>query len=507
MSVSSTEGKTFYGIVVGGFDTLDKDAPPPMLGQPPVHDEVDPYGLGRVKVLCPSLHHITTPYKDLPWCYMASDASGIGAYSFNRPPPPGSVVEISFSPGTKATGQGVIRSVILGVHNPEAKGGKDSKIVSPTAGGRGENLATNIKGFIHKARNAETKTCSGPARSFNGGGAKYFPHPSMQMREGFDNSLASKATIMPLRPIHSIVTAEMWEAFSFPGGISGESALVRQHGDFFGRLFEDDDPFLEQAIKSACINIMNGYETSPSPVNYAAPGSKTMIVGWRRLAAKELTDRVKNQKTLNDVFQTIMSADFLSKAMEQCGEKKGEAYWISNPLEYSYPRPDTGNQALNSMSEQDEDLEPAMEYNKKDLLKDECEPLQPIQGNGGTVFGNATVMFKPDGQVMVADGGGVTSEKAEYIKETLWKIPTARAGLTGCEYEAEGLLKDKKGLYLDDAGIIDALLKLKIDGQTTLKTVLDDIKGLAAHNQFCRFMEGEGIARGAAKGGNIKGSS
>lgn len=501
MSVSSNEGKTFYGIVVGGYDTIDTTAQT-MPGQQPAHDEVDPYGMGRVKVLCPSLHHITTPYKDLPWCYMASDASGIGAYSFNRPPPPGSVVEITFSPGTKATGQGVIRSVIIGAHNPAAKGGSDSKIVNPTAGKRGENLAENIKGFIYKARTATSTSVSGPARMTQFSGAKYFPYPTMAMREGFDNSLASKATIMPLRPVHSIVTAEMWEAFSFPGGINGESAITRQHGDFFARLFKDK--FLRQAVQSACINIINGYNTGSSPVNFAAPGTKTMIVGWRRAAAKELLTNVKNLKTLNDTMQKIMSSDFLSKAMMECGEKLAEDIaWIYNPQEYGYPKKldDMG------MQTQDEDFEPAKKYNEKDLIKNECVPLTPIEGKGDTVFGKVQIMFMPDGTVMMADGSSVAGKKAEYIKETLWKIPTARAGLEGCSFEAEGKLSDKKGLYLDDAGIIDALLKLPIAGQSTLKGVLDKIKDLASHNQFCRFMGGEGITRGGPKGGQITGSS
>lgn len=504
MSVSSTEGKTFYGIVVGGYDTSSPT------GQSAdritdKQDALDPYGIGRVKVLCPTLHHITTPYDDLPWCYMASDASGIGAYSFNRPPPPGSVVEITYSPGTKSTGQGVIRSVIIGAHNPSAKGGKDSKIVNPVAGGRGENLATNVKGYIYKARNTTSKTISGPGRTVQSSGSNqtgtskltgsgtYKTFPNMAMREGFDNSLASKATISALRPVKSIVTADQWDPFAFPAGsFKGDSAILRQHGDFFGELMKDE--FLKQAIKSACVHIIGGYDTGSTPTNFGYSGTKTNIVGWRRKAAKKIKTEVKDLKTLNDVLHEIMTFEFLNDAKPDCGQKDDmDTSWVMDATKYSYKG-------------EDADMAKAMEYNQKDLIQGDCKPITPpIMGGGSTAFGQVTAMFNVDGSPQSIDVSSVVNEKKDYIQDTLWKIPSARAGVTGSAFKDDGTLEDKKGLYKDDAGIIDTLLRLPSSSQDGAKSVLDKMKELAVNNEFCRFMGGEGITRGGAKGGNIKG--
>lgn len=322
MSVSSTEGKTFYGIVVGGHGTSSKDT--------------DPYGMGRVKVLCPTLHHIKTSIDDLPWCYMSSDASGTGSYSFNRPPPPGSMVEIYFPGGSKATGQGIIRAVINGAHNISALGAKGSTI-NPIANGRGENLSKDKKGYIHKARTKTNDKASGPGK-IKRGAVEYSDWPTMEMREAFDNSLASKAMIMPLRPVYSIFSASTYEAYSFPAGKDGESVIIRQHMDYLAHYMAD--PFLQKAIRNFGLSLSQSYDTAPSSKNFAHMGTKTNVIGWRRAAYKKILNEAKDLKTLNDVLHEIMSSKFLKDVSTKCGMKAfGDYMWVYDLTKYSYPLP------------------------------------------------------------------------------------------------------------------------------------------------------------------------
>lgn len=71
----SNVGKIFTCYVVAGDDRMP-----------------DPRQLGRVKVLCPSIHGDNYNIKDIPWVQIHSQAGNIGFNSFNRPPPVGTQV-------------------------------------------------------------------------------------------------------------------------------------------------------------------------------------------------------------------------------------------------------------------------------------------------------------------------------------------------------------------------------------------------------------------------------
>lgn len=317
MTVSSTEGKTFIGIVVAGDDTVP-----------------DPYAMGRVKVLCPSIHHPNIKISDLPWCFMASQPDNIGGFSYNRPPPVGSIVEIFFSPGTKSTGQGMIRSVINGVHNPHAMmperggggfggfGGATSGELKPP----GVDLS-NI-GYYAAARMQTPMMHSGPAiRSQEASGTavtgscSYGPYPPMMVRDGIDSSLANKAFVRTNFKINSISRAQQFAACIYDGSDENPSGTPKleaigtnidagQWIDYVTSRMCDE--FLKMGARNYGKNLRIGYTTEKKNLNFVYSGPLTYDIGWRLKTLNMFTTTVINQKTLQDALWEMETSKYLN---------------------------------------------------------------------------------------------------------------------------------------------------------------------------------------------------
>lgn len=306
MTVSSTEGKTFIGIVVAGDDTMP-----------------DPYAMGRVKVLCPSLHHPDIGINDLPWCFMASQPDNIGGFSYNRPPPLGSIVEVFYSPGTKSTAQGMIRSVINGVHNPYAMLGDKP----------GKALAT--EGYYARARMARPYQHSGPAQSSQGdncsGEISYLPYPPMAVRDGMDSALAAKAHIRYWYKFKSVSCARqfvacVWDyngqitetpppSYAVPDYTAGSLDIHQVIHYATSRMCNE---FLKMGARNYADYIMNTTKTSQNQLGYAYSGPKTYDIAYRLQTLNLFTTTVVDQATLNNALATMQSYNHLQKCISAC---------------------------------------------------------------------------------------------------------------------------------------------------------------------------------------------
>lgn len=381
MSVSSTEGKTFIGIVVAGDDAMP-----------------DPYGMGRVKVLCPSIHHPDIKAKDLPWCFMASQPDNIGAFSFNRPPPVGSIVEVFYSPGTKSTAQGMIRSVINGVHNPHGimahKPGKD----------------LSNKGYYSLARMTIPLAHSGPAiTTMNESDPlqaqiSYRPYPYMLVRDGMDSSLANKAHVRLFYKLKSVSAAKQWCACIFDyEGTKSETppATYTAHDigldEWIGYVTSRMcDEFLKMGARNFAAFNMNPVTTSESTLNFAYSGKKTYDISWRLSTLNMFTTMVHDQVSLNYALHTAQSY-----AWYQANIKCVQGVAIPSPC-----------------------MEPQWEFQiQKDVQ--ECKPNEPKPG--GDCVDNK-VLDKCIQRTIECDGKlSVQGEEkdAEKLTEKLKKVPYA----------------------------------------------------------------------------------
>lgn len=306
MSVSSTEGKTFIGIVVAGNDMTP-----------------DPYAMGRVKVLCPSIHHPDIKISDLPWCFMASQSDNIGGYSYNRPPPLGSIVEVFYSPGTKSTAQGMIRSVINGVHNPNAimahKPGKD----------------LSMEGYYAQARFATPMMHSGPAKSSQGddcsGQISYGSFPAMYQRDGMDSALAGKAHVRMWYKFKSVSCARQFVAcvWDYSGEKTETPPPSYAAKDYTNGTLPIDqvihyatsrmcDKFLQMGARNYADFIMNTTKTSENQLGYAYSGPKTYDVAYRLQTLNLFTTTVVDQKSLHEALHTMQSYNHLQKCISAC---------------------------------------------------------------------------------------------------------------------------------------------------------------------------------------------
>lgn len=303
MSISTTEGKTFIGIVVGGDDKSP-----------------DPYGMGRVKVLCPSLHHPDIKVNDLPWCFMASQPDNIGGFSYNRPPPVGSMVEVFYSPGTKSTGQGMIRSVINGVHNPYGL----------FAHQPGKALAT--KGYYAAARMDRPYQHSGPASiTMNDSDPlssqiMYLPYPDMASRDGMDSALAAKGHVKMWYKLKSVTSARQWAACVFdyqgqktetpPAKYTAHDLGLEEWIDYVtSRMC---DTFLKTAARTHAKMTLNHIKTSESTIGFAYSGKKTYDRAWRLQTLNIFSTTVVDQVSLNDAINTAQSYTHYQKCITAC---------------------------------------------------------------------------------------------------------------------------------------------------------------------------------------------
>jgi hypothetical protein len=277
----------------------------------------DPYGMGRVKVLCPSLHHPDIDIKDLPWCFMASQPDNLGAFSYNRPPPLGAIVEIFYSPGTKSTGQGMIRSVINGVHNPYGLMAKQP----------GKALAK--EGYYARARMEAPFQHSGPATiTMNDSDPlssqiSYMPYPIMAYRDGMDSALSAKGHVKLFYKLKSVSSARQWCACVFDAdGSKSETPGAKYTAHDLGIEEWIDyvtsrmcDTFLKTAARTHVK--MNHNKTSEKTLNFAYSGKKTYDIAWR-LQTLNLFTPVTNQVDLNNALHTAQSYAHYQKCIEAC---------------------------------------------------------------------------------------------------------------------------------------------------------------------------------------------
>lgn len=383
MTVSSTEGKTFLGIVVAGDDMTP-----------------DPYAMGRVKVLCPSIHHPDISVSKLPWCTMASQSDNIGAFSYNRPPPLGSIVEVFYSPGTKSTGQGIIRSVINGVHNPHAimaeKPGKD----------------LSNQGYYAQARYATPMMHSGPAKSSQGdnvsGQIMYGSYPIMANRDGMDSALAGKAHIRQWYKFKSVSRAKQFVAcvWDYSGEKTETPPLSYGVKDYtMGALPIDQvihyatsrmcDTYLQMGARNYADYIMNTTKTSENQLGYAYSGPKTYDIAYRLQTLNLFTTTVVDQRTLHEALYTLQSYNHLQKCISACTTA------IPGCID---------------------PLEPQWEMQIK-MDEQMCQPPEPKSDEVETQVLDKAIQrtIMPDGELKIQ----TEEEEADKIEKKLKKIPYA----------------------------------------------------------------------------------
>lgn len=400
MSTSSTETKTFFGIVVATDE-----------------GDVDPYGMGRVKVLCPSIHHKDISLSELPWCTIASDASGLGDHTHQRQLVVGSVVEVYYSGGTKSSAQGMVRSVINGVHD-------ETPPNDPTQGREtGENL-TNINGYIRKARRVSISNASGPSQIGQGtsdrgpqesgiqtyvssqtqkhptggtGGSEvisgeYKQYPNMHMREGIDSSVTSKGFIRTSKPLRTINTAEQWRSFANDHGPGSSAtdvpAITNTCQDYeFDPSWKTADPTLTKGYQNFAKNLVLKYNSNNNTLNFSNEGNKTILEEWKAEAKGKIAG-VKTHKQLQDVLFELQS----QKTLER----------------------------------------PLLKIEKTDTVP--------------TPFGDIIRRFKGNGNLQFENFEEKNNKKWEFIKDCVNVTPTARSLLQG------GLYKIKDCNFTDHDG-------------------------------------------------------
>lgn len=472
MSVNSTEGGTFIGIVVEGDDNLP-----------------DPYGMGRVKVLCPSIHHKDITTNELPWCILASNPDATGSYTHNRPPPVGSIVEVFYAPGTKSSGYGVIRSVINGVHNtdPQKFIGED-----PTrSDGLGENLSQN--GYIKKARNKRPSKASGPstqiqsAKGFAMQGARtdYKPFPTMNEREGQDSSLSSKGYIRTNKGFQSISKAEQWVHFTYDTGVSGLGLqpityIKSQDYEMKPELAENmKNKLLKAGFENFAKYSALRYITDQDSTNFSNESSRTTDM----LKKADELEQGKKYKII-----TLGTTDF-----RLVGAKENKIGVVFEALRAGEG---TGTAKEGWSVEVDEalakvkthkDLQDTMhKIQTREFLLGPKEDGEPSSVD--TPFGSMTRTPKKNGLVVFSGYSSCNQQKWQFIKSTVNKLPTARI-----DVDSEG------GLFKDSLVPGDTMLRIKPDSAKTIKETiqtLSDGKSMDLGLFFKRYHGGEHITRG-----------
>lgn len=420
MSVNSTEGGTFIGVVVEGDD-----------------NSPDPYGMGRVKVLCPSIHHKDITTSELPWCILASNPDGLGTYTHNRAPAVGSVVEVFFAPGTKSSGYGVVRSVINGVHNtdPQSLIGED-----PTrTEGMGENLSQS--GYVAKSRRKTPSRASGPATqsqsssgaAVKGTGASYKSFPSMHNREGIDTTLSSKGFIRTNKGFQSITRAEQWVHFTYDTGGAG----IGLPPISYDSIDYDINPGLgggipNELLKRGFMNFASyaalKYVTDKNSTNFSNESSRTGG-GWSGQAQGQLSSSMTH-KLLQDNMHQIQTRSFLLSA-----KSNGNA----GPVE--------------------------------------------------TPFGQMGRTANPNGFIEFKSFDSCNEKKWKFIKKKVNKLPTARIDI-----DPEG------GLFKDSLVPGETMLRVKPSSASTIKDTIEKLvvpgDSLNLGIYFKRYHGGEHITRG-----------
>lgn len=472
MSVNSTESGTFIGIVVEGDD-----------------NRPDPYGMGRVKVLCPSIHHKDITTNELPWCILASNPDGAGSYSHNRPPAVGSIVEVFYAPGTKSSGYGVIRSVINGVHNtdPPKFIGED-----PTkTAGSGENLSQ--QGYIAKARKKIPSKASGPstqtqsARGANMQGSKteYKSFPSMDQREGIDSSLSSKGFIRTNKGFKSITKAEQWVHFTYDTGNSdiGLPPITYSKSQDYEMKPELAENIKNKLLKRGFENFARysalKYVTDQGSTNFSNESSRTTDM----LKKADELEQGKKYKII-----TLGTTDF-----RLCGAKENKVGVIFEALRAGEG---TGTAKEGWSVEADELLAKSKTHKE---LQDNMHTIQTRafllkpkeDGDPSSVttpFGTLSRTPKKDGLVEFSGFSSCNQQKWKFIKDTVNKLPTARIDTDGAS-----------GLFTDSLVPGETMLRVKPDSAKTIQETiqtLSDGDSLNLGKFFKRYHGGEHITRG-----------
>lgn len=433
MSISSTEGQTLIGIVVESYG--------------------DPYAMGRVKVLCPSIHHKNIDTSKLPWSLVASESNTPNKHT--RPPDVGSIVEIYYPPGTKSTGAGVVRSVIHGVHDIEAIGSTNGPIQGRTD--RKENLGK--EGYIRNSRKTLNPSSSGPARlnqqpkEISSGHDKsstfvsYGVWPTLDNREGIDSSITSKGFFRTATYHRHIKQASMWHQFTYDiNGTTGVEPHPLGGEDF--EITPDigsgiENPLLKKGFENFCNNLKLKQTTFKTTVNFENQGHRCILGGWKGRATGELSG-VTNHRELQDKLHLIQTRDFLEVE-----------------------------------------------------LKSQQHTTQVK-----TPFGDMQREVKYNGEMKFGGFESVNSEKWKFIENMMNNIPTARTSLNGSEvkyeYEFNGRkegnstrknkqseVKSKEGLFSKNSVMA---------GETTLRMkqeLASKIIGGSSSEGFMKFASGE----------------
>lgn len=117
MSKTKSEGQIYTGIVVNNTD--------------------DPKQMGRVRVMVPQLHPPHFTEDKMPWCQIAMQPGHDGQSTTQVPPQVGSTVMIRYPSGSKASGWGIVLSVLNGVY-------QDNKLQ--------DNMSLNGSGWLALAQ-------------------------------------------------------------------------------------------------------------------------------------------------------------------------------------------------------------------------------------------------------------------------------------------------------------------------------------------------------------------